>query len=291
MTLTIADPASATVQALLHLHLKTLRLPTFIQNHARLAEEASKANLSFDRYLLALSEQEVMQRDRNQQQRCIQAARFPALKELADFDFTALQSLNKARILELAQGDYIHKAETVILLGAPGLGKSHIASALALQACRQKHHVRFYTAAGLVNDLLVAQDKLQMPRLIQAALRQQLIVIDELGFIPFTQQGAQLFFQFCAAIYDHVALIITTNLPFTQWSQLFQDDTLTMALLDRVTHRCTVIEFLGDSFRFKQRMKRQAKSLKGGASLAMPGTHADTGETSDNSSSELNTGR
>ena len=167
-------------------------------------------------------------------------------------------------MLELAQGDYIAKAETVILLGAPGLGKSHIASALALQACRQKQRVRFYTAAGLVNELLVAQEKLQMPRLIQTALRQQLIVIDELGFIPFTQQGAQLFFQFCAAIYDRVALMITTNLPFTKWAQLFQDETLTMALLDRVTHRCTVVEFMGESFRFKQRMKRQTKALKGG---------------------------
>ena len=255
---------SNTVHALLDLHLKTLRLPAFIHNHARVAEEASKANMGFDRYLLALAEQEVAQRDRNQQQRCIQSARFPMLKELADFDFSALQSLNKARVLELAQGDYISKAETVILLGAPGLGKSHVASALALQACRQKQRVRFYTAAGLVNELLVAQEKLQMPRLIQTALRQQLIVIDELGFIPFTQQGAQLFFQFCAAIYDRVALMITTNLPFTKWAQLFQDETLTMALLDRVTQRCTVVEFMGESFRFKQRMKRQTKAVKGG---------------------------
>ena len=119
---------------------------------------------------------------------------------------------------------------------------------------------------------MAAQEKLQVPRLIQAALRQHLIVIDELGFIPFTTQGAQLFFQFCAAVYDRVALIITTNLPFTKWTQLFQDETLTAALLDRLTqsgplrgHRCTILEFLGESYRFKQRMKRQPKS-KGGDS-------------------------
>jgi DNA replication protein DnaC len=254
---------STATQALLETHLKTLRLPSFLQNHARVAEEASKAGLGFDRYLLALAEQEIAQRDRNQQQRCIQSARFPMLKELADFDFSALQSLNKARVLALTQGDYIAKAETVILLGAPGLGKSHVASALALQACRQKQRVRFYTAAGLVNDLLAAQEKLQVQRVIQSALRQHLIVIDELGFIPFTTLGAQLFFQFCAAVYDRVALIITTNLPFTKWTQLFQDETLTAALLDRLTHRCTILEFLGESYRFKQRMKRHAKS-KGG---------------------------
>lgn len=265
--LTLTDTAAngAATQALLETHLKTLRLPSFLQNHVQVAEEASKAGLGFDRYLLALAEQEVAQRDRNQQHRCIQSARFPMLKELADFDFSALQSLNKARVLALTQGDYIAKAETVILLGPPGIGKSHVASALGLHACRQKHRVRFYTAAGLVNDLLAAQEKLQVPRLIQAALRQHLIVIDELGFIPFTTQGAQLFFQFCAAVYDRVALIITTNLPFTQWTQLFQDETLTAALLDRLTHHCTILEFLGESYRFKQRMKRQPKS-KGGDS-------------------------
>ena len=129
---------------------------------------------------------------------------------------------------------------------------------LALAACRQKHHVRFYTAAGLVNDLIEAQSKLQLPRFMKAALRQQLVVIDELGFIPLTESGAQLMFQFCAALYERVALVITTNLPFARWTQLFHDDTLTAALLDRLTHRAHILEFTGaESFRLKQRLKKQ----------------------------------
>ncbi len=243
---------------MLDAQLKTLRLPTFVQNHRKVAEEAARANLGYARYLLALAEGEVAQRDRNQQQRCIQAARFPVLKELSDFDFSAVPALPKARVLDLARGDYIAQAENLILIGGPGLGKTHVATGLALAACRQKQHVRFYTAAGLVNDLLDAQAKLQLPRFLKAALRQQLVVIDELGFIPFTEPGAQLTFQFCAALYERVALILTTNLPFAKWTQLFHDDTLTAALLDRLTHRAHILEFTGaESFRLKQRLKKQ----------------------------------
>jgi DNA replication protein DnaC len=252
------DHAGDERHALLDAHLRTLRLPTFLNNHRKLAQEAATANLPYERYLLALAEGEVAQRERNQQTRCIRAARFPVLKELSDFDFSALPALNKARVLDLARGDYIAKAENLILLGAPGLGKTHAATGLALCACRQKHRVRFYTAAGLVNELLDAQNKLQMARFIQGALRQHLIVIDELGFIPFTDQGAQLMFQLCSALYERVAVIVTTNLPFAKWTQLFHDETLTAALLDRLTHRAHILEFAGaESFRLKQRLKKQ----------------------------------
>jgi DNA replication protein DnaC len=250
-----AEPA---VQALLEAHLKALRLPTFVHHHRKVAEEAAQANLNYEQYLLILSETEVAQRERNQQTRCIRAARFPVFKELSDFDFSALPLLNKARVLDLARGDYIAKAENLILLGAPGLGKTHAATGLALAACRQKHRVRFYNAANLVNELIDAHTKLQMTRFIQTALRQQLIVIDELGFIPFTDQGAQLMFQMCSALHERVAVIVTTNLPFTKWTQLFLDETLTAALLDRLTHRAHILEFSGtESFRLKQRLKKQ----------------------------------
>jgi DNA replication protein DnaC len=250
--------------ALLDAHLKALRLPTFVHNHRKLADEAAQANLGYERYLLALAEAEVAQRERNQQTRSIRAARFSVLKELSDFDFSALPSLNKARILDLARGEYIAKAENLILIGAPGLGKTHAATGLALAACRQKHRVRFYTAAGLVNELLDAQNKLQVARFIQTALRQHLIVIDELGFIPFTDQGAQLMFQLCSALYERVAVIVTTNLPFTKWTQLFHDETLTAALLDRLTHRAHIVEFAGaESFRLKQRLKKQEGRTSG----------------------------
>ena len=240
--------------ALLGAHLKTLRLPTFAHNHRPFAEDAARNNLGYDRYLLGLAEQEVAQRDRNQQARAIRAARFPLVKQFADFDFSAVH-LNKARVLDLARGEYITHAENLILLSNSGLGKSHVALALGQAACAQKRRVRFYSAAGLVNDLLTVQDKLALPRLIQQAQKHELLIIDELGFVPLTESGAQLLFQFCSGLHERVSLIITTNLPFAKWTQVFHDETMTAALVDRLTHRGHVIEFVGESFWFKQRTK------------------------------------
>ncbi len=248
----------ATETGLLNAHLKTLRLPTFAQNHRPFAEDAIRTNLTYARYLLALAEQEIAQRDRNQQVRSIRAARFPLVKELADFDFSAV-NLNKARVLDLARGEYITERENIVLLGNPGLGKTHLALALGQAACRQKRRVRFYSAAALVNELLSAQDRLALPRLIQTAHKQELVIIDELGFVPLTETGAQLLFQFCSALHERVSLIVTTNLAFGKWTQVFRDETMTAALVDRLTHRGHIVEFLGESFRFKQRMKK-AKS-------------------------------
>jgi DNA replication protein DnaC len=152
------------------------------------------------------------------------------------------------------------KAEPVLLVGQPGLGKTHVAISLALAACRAGHKVRFYNAAALVNELLQAQDKHQLARFQTQALKQQLIVLDELGFIPFSALGAQLMFQFCAALYERVAVIITTNLPFADWVQVFQDERLTGALLDRLTHRAHILEFVGESFRLRQQLRRQSGS-------------------------------
>jgi DNA replication protein DnaC len=247
---------------LLETDLKQLKLPTFVQNYRPFAEDASKTNQGYDAFLLALAEQEVAQREANRQRQCIQAARFPLLKELADFDFACVPSLNKQRVLDLARGEYLAKAEPLLLVGNPGLGKTHVAVSLALAACRQGHRVRFYTAAGLVNELLQAQDEHRLPRLLNAALKQQLVVLDELGFIPFSPLGAQLLFQFCSTLYERVALIITTNLKFADWPQVFGDERLTAALLDRLTHRAHILDFTGESFRFRQRMQREAKKKK-----------------------------
>jgi len=241
---------------LLDTYLKQLRLPTFLQHYRRVAEDAARSNLGYDRFLLALAEQEIAQREKNQQARYIQAAHFPVLKELADFDFGCLTSPAKLPVLDLARGGYIHQAEPVMLIGHPGLGKTHLAIGLALAACRQARKVRFYTAAGLVNEMLQAQDKHQLPKFITGLLKQQLIVIDELGFIPFTLSGAQLMFQVCSALYERVALIITTNLRFADWTQVFGDERLTAALLDRLTHRAHLLEFVGESYRFRQRLQR-----------------------------------
>src|SRR3990172_13306410 len=242
---------------LLDTYLKQLRLPTVLHSYRKLAEDAARANLGYDRFLLKLVEQEVAQRELNQQTRRIRAARFPMLKELADFDFSAVPKLNKAQVLDLARGAYIAKAEPIILVGNPGLGKTHVATGLALAACRQGHKVRFYNAAGLVNDLLQAQDKHQLPRFLAQALKQRVIVLDELGFLPLSPAGAHLMFQFCSAVYERVALIVTTNLRFADWVQIFQDEPLTGALLDRLTHRAQIVEFVGDSFRLRQSLQRQ----------------------------------
>jgi len=243
---------------LLDTYLKQLRLPAFGRNYRKFAEDAAQANLSYDRYLLALAEQEVAQREGSRRMRRIKAARFPVVKELADFDFSCVPSLNKQRVLELALGGYLDKGESILLVGNPGLGKSHIATGLALAACRQGHRVRFHNAAGLVNELIQAQDEHQLPRLLANALKQRLIVLDELGFIPLSPTGAQLIFQFCSALYERVSLIVTTNLRFADWTQIFGDERLTAALLDRLTHKAHILEFVGESYRFRQRVHREA---------------------------------
>jgi DNA replication protein DnaC len=244
---------------LLETHLKQLRLMTFLQNYRKFAEDAARANLGYDRYLLALVEQEVAQREGNRKVRRIKAARFPVLKELADFDFSCVPSLSKQRVLELARGSYLDKAESVLLVGNPGLGKTHVATSLALAACRQGHRVRFYNAAGLVNELTQAQDEHQLSKFLATALRHRLIVLDELGFIPFSPTGAQLIFQFCSTLYERVSMIVTTNLRFADWTQVFGDERLTAALLDRLTHQAHILEFVGESYRFRQHMRREAQ--------------------------------
>jgi len=242
---------------LLESHLRTLRLATFREQYRQVAEDAITQNLGYDQYLLALAEQEVSQRHLNSQRQRISAARFPVLKELADFDFSAIPALNKQRILDLARGEYITKTEPIILLGNPGLGKSHIATGLALAACRQCHRVRFYNAAALVNDLILAQEEHRLPKFLAGALKQKLIVLDELGFIPFSNVGAQLIFQFCSTLYERVAIIVTTNLKFAEWTQVFGSEQLTVALLDRLTHKAHIVEFVGESYRFRQRLQQQ----------------------------------
>lgn len=204
------------------------------------------------------AEVEVAQRERNRIARRIKAAKFPALKELADFDFSAIPALDKARVLDLARGEYINKRESILLVGNPGLGKTHLAIALALAACRQGLKVRFWTAAGLANDLLLAQSELRLYKFIAAALKLKLVVLDELGFIPFAPNEAQALFTFCSELYERVAMIVTTNLKFADWTQIFGEEKLTAALLDRLTHHAHIMELIGESYRFHQRMAQEA---------------------------------
>jgi len=242
---------------LLREYCKRLRLPTLAANYRRFAEDAARENLTYERYLLALLEQEVQQRTANQERRRIKAARFPILYTFDSFDFDAIPHLNKTRILELTQGHWIERRENVILVGDIGTGKTHLGVALALAACRQGKRVRFFTAAGLVNELLEAQDEYHLGKLFASLMRQDLVVLDELGFVPFNARGAQLLFQFCSERYLRGSLLITTNLTFDRWAELLGDPLLGGALVDRLTHHCHVLEFRGQSFRFRQSLARQ----------------------------------
>jgi DNA replication protein DnaC len=238
---------------LLDSYLRQLRLPTFAKLYPQFAADAARNNHDTVRFLLALAEQEVNQRQLNMLQQRLKNAHFPVIKELADFDFSCLPMLNKAQILDLARGEYIQQKQGLILIGNPGLGKTHLALGLASAACREGRRVRFWTAAGLVNELIQAQDEHRLHRFIAAALKLDLVVLDELGFIPFSQNGAQALFTFCSELYERLALIMTTNLKFADWVQVFGDERLTAALLDRLTHHAHIIELLGESYRFRQR--------------------------------------
>lgn len=247
-------------QAVLELYLKQLHLPTFLLNYQAYAQDATRTDLPYERYLLALCEAEMNQRDANRIERCIAQAKFPVVKDLASFDFNAAPTIPKMRVLELAQGGYMARAETIILIGNPGLGKTHIATGLALAACKQGKRVRFYTAASLVNDLLSAQKDLRLSKFTAYICKHELLVLDELGFIPFSKDSAQLLFQICSDLNERVSIIVTTNLRFADWNQIFGDERMTAALLDRLTHKAHILEFVGESYRFRQRLRQEEQT-------------------------------
>jgi DNA replication protein DnaC len=243
---------------LLQSYLKRLRLPAVAANYRRVAQEAAQTNQPYDRYLLALAEAEVQQRETNAERQRIGQAHFPTLKTLDAFDFTAIPALSKQAIIELAQCHYLEAQENVVLLGPTGTGKTHCAIALAIAVCRTGKRVRFVTAAGLVNELMEAKAQLRLSKLEAALLRLDLLVLDEVGFVPFTKAGSELLFGVLSDRYERGSVLITTNLDFASWTEIFGDARLTGALLDRLTHRCHIVEFKGDSYRFKESLRRQA---------------------------------
>ncbi len=248
---------SATNTQRLEEQLLQLQLGALHQQYRSQAQMAARDGWPYEAYLATLIEQEVDRRLGNRRQRRIKEAHFPLLKELVDFDFSLLPRLNRQQVLDLAQGHYLENAESVLLVGNPGLGKTHIATGLGLAACRQDRRVRFYSVTQLVNELQEAQATHQLPRYLEKSLRHHLIILDEFGYVPFSPTGAQLLFQFCAALQERVSLLITTNLPFSEWVQVLGDERLTSGLLDRLTFRCHILEFLGDSFRFRHGLERQ----------------------------------
>lgn len=245
---------------LLETYLKRLRLPTVADNYRRFAQEAAHGNQPYERFLLALLEVEVHRQEANSERKRIAQARFPVLKTLDEFQFTTIPSLNRQAILELAQGNYIQAKENVVFLGPTGTGKTHLAVSLGHAACRQGHRVRFATAAGLINQLIEAQAQLRLSKLEAALRKLDLLILDEVGFVPFSKAGAELLFGLLTDRYERGSVLVTTNLDFASWTEVFGDPRLTAALLDRLTHRCHIVEFEGDSFRFKESLRRQAQA-------------------------------
>jgi DNA replication protein DnaC len=245
---------------LLEAYLKKLKMPQVAKVYESMAREAADNNLDYEEYLLGVLEQEIHQRENNRIQRGIRQAAFPVIKTLENFDFKVIPSLNKPKVLKLMQGDYIRKKENIILVGNSGVGKTHIAIALGYEACRQGLKVKFYTAAGLINELLAAQQEYRLSRLEKQWLIPHVVILDELGYIPFSKTGAELLFQFCSARYERGSLIITSNLEFPKWTEVLGDEQMTAALLDRLTHNAHILNINGESFRFKQALAKQTNN-------------------------------
>lgn len=233
-----------------------------LAEYAQTARRCSADNVAYEKYLEEITNIEVHRRESNAIARRINAARVPAMKELADFDFAAVPSLNKAKVLELAQCAYVHNHTNVVLVGPPGVGKSHVAIALALAACRHGLQARFFTAAGIVNTYRESREAKTVLRLEASLVRLDVIVIDELGYLPIDRVGAESLFGFFSRCYEQTSVIVTTNLPFAQWPTTFAgDERMTGALLDRLTHRLEVLAVSDtqESYRVQQSRKNANK--------------------------------
>jgi DNA replication protein DnaC len=248
---------SDTPQVLLAHHLKKLKLPTFLREHDKVARQCAAEGVDHVRYLLRLAELELIDRERRLIERRIKAARFPTVKSLDSFDFTAIPSLNKALVLELARCTYMERRENVIALGNSGTGKTHIALGLGLAACQNGLSVGFTTAAALVHELMEARDERRLLRLQKQLSRHNLLIIDELGFVPLSKTGAELLFEVFSQRYERGSTLVTSNLPFDEWTEVFGSERLTGALLDRLTHHVHILEMNGESYRLKHSRSRQ----------------------------------
>jgi DNA replication protein DnaC len=238
-------------------HLKALKLPTFLREHDRLARQCAAEGADHLRYLLRLAELELIEREGRMVERRIREAHFPTVKSLDSFDFLAIPSLNKALVLDLARGDYIGRRENVIALGNSGTGKTHVALGLGLAACQRGMSVGFTTAAALVHELLEARDEKRLLRLQKQMAGYKLLIIDELGFVPLSKSGAELLFEVFSQRYERGSTLVTSNLPFDEWTESLGSERLTGALLDRLTHHVHILEMNGESYRLAQSKRRR----------------------------------
>ena len=235
---------------------KRLHLPTMASQCVRLAEQAVKEKQSHVAYLDALLEAEVEERERNVVKRRLKEAHFPKVKTLEEFDFEAAKHIPAGRIRKLAEGEYVNRTEPVIFIGETGTGKTHLATALAVAACQQRRRVRFATAAELVNDLNEARQKNEVSRAVNRWSRYELIVVDEMCYVATPDAAAELLFQVIARRAERAAVIITTNLPFSEWTTMIPNVRLCKAMVDRLTDRAHIIETGTESYRFRRTLAK-----------------------------------
>jgi len=243
-------------------YCKTVRVPAIGANFVSLAEQAVKENQTHIRYLEALLQVESEERDRHAIANRTRDAQLPRLKTLEEFDFGKAPQIPAAKIRELAEGGYIERSEPVVLIGECGTGKSHLATGLCLAACRQKRRARFTTAAALVNELVEAKQNNQVRRVMARWMKYELIVLDEVGYVPLADIGAEFLFQVISDRAEKAALIVTTNLPFSEWTSVFPNPRLCKALLDRITDRAHILETGTESYRFRRTAEKQKKGAK-----------------------------
>jgi len=246
-----------TPQVLLEHHLKRLRLPTFLREYDKVARQCAAESADYPRYLLRLTEQELLDRERRATERRIYQARFPVVKSLDTFEFMAIPKLNKAMVLELARCEFLLRRENVLLLGNSGTGKTHLALALGLAACQRGHRVRFTTAAAMVHELMEAKDEKRLLRYQKQMASYELLIVDELGFVPLSKSGAELLFEVFSQRYERGSTLVTSNLPFQEWTEVLGSERLTGALLDRLTHHVHILEMNGESYRLKQSKRKR----------------------------------
>lgn len=244
-------------QLLLSHHLKALRLPTFLREYDKVSKQCAAEGVDHSRYLLRLAELELIDRERRMVERRIKQARFPTTKSLDSFEFKSLPSLNKVMVMEFARCEYINANENIIAVGNSGTGKTHIALGLGLAACQKGLAVGFVTASSLVHELLEARDDKHLLRLQKQLAKYRLLIIDELGYVPLSPSGAELLFEVFSQRYERGSTIVTSNLPFDEWTSTFGSERLTGALLDRLTHHVHILEMNGESFRFKHSRKHR----------------------------------
>ena len=250
---------NAGMQALLVDNLKILRLSTMIRNLEGHLRQARQDKLDYDEFLLNLADVEVQVRKENGRKRRLREAKFPLLKPLDTFNFDAAGDLDVRLVKELCNSEYIQKARNIIFLGKSGTGKTHLATALGMEACKNGFRTRFVTGCALSNELIEARDEKSLGRIIKRYAGYGLLIIDELGYVPFSKEGAELIFQILTERHERKSVIITSNLGFGDWTQIFGDPNLTAALLDRITHKAHIINCTWESYRLKESLKKKGK--------------------------------